>query len=212
MEGGSCTFACLPSLLLASSSTLMLIHSFTNLDSNLSRFQAWAGDQKPSRNPRGLRHQMRTTGNAMGIYWFSLSSVLDYLDRIVQVKPIKSFLIHLHSVGSIPLGTHNTSPFPSLFLFLVHFLLPISQLFYLYIFFKKLFVSSVLFAYICVCATHTCLEHKESRRGCWIPWHWSYKWWWAITWMPVNCPVPSSRMASTLNCWGISLTPFFISF
>ena len=47
----------------------------------------------------------------------------------------------------------------------------------------------------------------EARRGCWIPWKWSYKWLCAVTWVLRTEPGSSGRAASALNHWAISPAP-----
>lgn len=61
---------------------------------------------------------------------------------------------------------------------------------------------------MCFGVTYMYIVHKESRRGCWMPWHWSCMWWWTIMWVLTHQPVSSSRAASGLNSWAFSLTQF----
>lgn len=37
--------------------------------------------------------------------------------------------------------------------------------------------------YVHVCMCTLCLVPKEVRKGCWVPWHWSYGWLGAIMWV-----------------------------
>ena len=49
-----------------------------------------------------------------------------------------------------------------------------------------------------------CVVSEKARRGCWIPWDWSYRWQ-VVIWMLGIRPRSSGRAASAVNCWITSL-------
>lgn len=77
-----------------------------------------------------------------------------------------------------------------------YFLLTLKILFYVY----------GSFAYMYMCAPRVCLVPVEAGRGHWIPWSWSYRCLWGITWVLGSEPRSSARATSPLIT-GPSLQP-----
>lgn len=51
--------------------------------------------------------------------------------------------------------------------------------------------------YVCVwCA---CLENRLAKKGWWIPWNWSYRYYWAIVWVQRIALMSFVRVANVLN-------------
>jgi hypothetical protein len=82
-------------------------------------------------------------------------------------------------------------------------------LFWLYIL-KHLFsyYARVLPAYMYV--YHVCSVFVVVRIGYIGPFNWSYQWLWAVMWVLETEHGSSARIASTLNCWVISLAPIVL--
>ena len=59
------------------------------------------------------------------------------------------------------------------------------------------------FVCMCVCVLCPCLVPLKVRRGCQIPWNWSYRQLWAASWVLGSEPRSSARAASALLCWAI---------
>ena len=75
-----------------------------------------------------------------------------------------------------------------------------------FLFFK--FYLYLLYEYGCFACLNlhaiVCAVPKETRRGCWISWSWSYRWLLATIWM-----LAIESMDSALNHWAIFLAPWF---
>lgn len=63
----------------------------------------------------------------------------------------------------------------------------------------------------CMSVDHVIEVFHEARRRHWIPWCWSYRWLWAVTWVLGIEPRFFARIASFLNDWAFSpdLIPYY---
>ena len=76
---------------------------------------------------------------------------------------------------------------------------------FLFLTFYFIYVWVVFFFPTCV--PHICLVSLEVKRGCQVPWNWTYRQLCAAIWVLGMEARSSGRAASALNCWVISPVP-----